>query len=145
MLFFNLQVTCKDGRVEIAHYQDDTVTEAPTCDKTTALLSKKETLGSALLQDTDELTTEWVPKHSVRDVSGCQTLSCAAFLDFTSEQPTADMPEVVQLLWIHVEDPEPSDEILDSSQTRVVSSYRERRKWLYTCRHAADECIQAYW
>ena len=29
------------------------------------------------------------------------------------------MPEVVQLLWIHLEEPEPSDEILDSSHTRV--------------------------
>ena len=105
MSFFNLVVSCKEGIVEIAHYQDDTVTVAPTCDKTTALLSNRETLGSVLLQGTDELTTEWVPKHIVLDVSGCQTLSGAAFLDCTSEQPIADMPEVVQLLWIHVEEP----------------------------------------
>ena len=47
-------------------------------------------------------------------------MSCAALLDYTSEQPKAEMPEVVQLLWIHAEELEPSDGIVHSSQTHVL-------------------------
>ena len=117
MSFFNLVVSCKDGKTEITHYPDDVVTPAPTCPKTTSLLANKGGLKNAA--DTEQLTSDWQPQHTTLDVSGDQPLSCAAFLDFTSEEPKADMPDIVQLFWLFVEEPAPGDEIVDSSGTRV--------------------------
>ena len=93
MAFFNLSVSVKEGKTQINHYIDSVVVAAPDCAKTRALQSKKDDLTAAT--STCQLTDTWMPASS-RDVSGFQPLSCAAFLDFTAEQPTANMPEVVQ-------------------------------------------------
>ena len=55
----------------------------------------------------------------MRGVSGRQALSCAAFLDYTTETPEAALPEVVQLMWVHIEEPDPDGEVLDTSGTHI--------------------------
>jgi hypothetical protein len=103
----------------------DVASEAPACPKSTALLAKAEALKNAA--GTCQLTSTWTPEHAARDVSGSQPLSCAALLDFTSEQPTATMPSVVQILWAHVDEPEPEDQILEKSGQRLwyIASARD--------------------
>ena len=110
MVFFNLSVSCSDGKPQINHYADERAENAPPCEKTDALDGKKDVLTSAT--NTEQLTDVWAPQHTVRDVSGPQPLSCAAFLDFTSEAPQADMPSVVQLCWVHLEEPEPDTDVV---------------------------------
>ena len=114
MAFFNLSVVCA-GRgcsPQINHYSDELMEPAPECEKTASLRAKQQDLAAAT--NTDKLTAVWTPNLS-RDVSGRQALSCAAFLDYTSETPEAALPEVVQLMWVHIEEPDSDGEVLDSS------------------------------
>lgn len=116
MVFFNLSIKCSGGGADINHFPSDVLKDAPTCPKTTALLAKKAQLATATNCTT--LTTTWSP-HEARDVSGEQPLSCCAFLDYTSETPLATIPSITQLMWIHVEEPEPEVQILEASGTRL--------------------------
>lgn len=116
MVFFNVTAKYNAG-LELTHYESEIVTTAPLCPKTTSLLGNKVELQSA--SNTEQLTTDWAPQNVAKDVSGDQPLSCTAFLDFTSEQPNANMPEIVQVPWLHVEEPQPGDGILDQSGSRV--------------------------
>ena len=45
-------------------------------------------------------------------VGGSQPLSCPAFLDYSSSTPEANAPEVVQLTWLHIEEPELTADVL---------------------------------
>ena len=54
---------------------------------------------------------EWHP-HESPDVSGPQPLCCAAFLDLTAEEPAAaNMPSVVQIPWLLVEEPAQDEDV----------------------------------
>ena len=68
MVFFNLSVSCSDGKPQINHYADERAENAPPCEKTDALDGKKDVLTSAT--NTEQLTDVWAPQHTVRDVSG---------------------------------------------------------------------------
>ena len=117
MVFFNLSVNYADGHLSVTHFPGDLVRLAPDhCQKTKALSDQKDTL--TLATNTSTLTAEWTPQQS-RDVSGPVPLSCIAFLDFTSESPEAKMPGVVQVMWVHLEEPEPEVHVRDPSGERV--------------------------
>ena len=90
--------------------------EAPDCDKTRSLRESQEELFGAT--NTEQLSALWTPQ-SAKDVSGPQRISCAAFLDFTTEIPDAAFPEVVQIMWVHIEEPEPDEEILDPTGNHI--------------------------
>ena len=81
-----------------------------------SLRDKQQDLAAAT--NTDKLTAVWAPNLS-RDVSGRQALSCAAFLDYTTETPEAVLPDVVQLMWVHIEEPDPGTEVLDTSGDHI--------------------------
>ena len=118
MAFFNLSVDCSGQGKVFSHYAGELVEPAPECEKTSTLRKKAQELRDAT--NLEMLSTAYTPTHQARDVSGPQPLSCAAFLDFTSEAPTADMPEVTQLRWAHLEEPEPDESVLDpKSQDRI--------------------------
>ena len=76
---------------------------APECEKTASLRAKQQDLAAAT--NTDNITAGRIPNLS-RDVSGRQALSCAAFLDYTTDTPEATLPDVVQLMWVHIEEPD---------------------------------------
>ncbi len=40
-------------------------------------------------------------------------------LDYTSENPAAASPTVSQLMWVHIEEPEPDASVLDTSGDRL--------------------------
>ena len=46
-------------------------------------------------------------------------LSCAAFLDLTSKLPEANLPEISQLMWVHLEEPPEDTSVLHSSGERL--------------------------
>ena len=91
--------------------------QAPECEKTVALRGKAASFKTD--ENTRQLTSAWVPDHVARDVSGSQPLSCAAFLDFTAEQASASMPEVVDLKRLHIEEPQPGETVLNMAGSRV--------------------------
>ena len=116
MVFFNLSVNFADGQLSVTHFPGDVVRLAPDCEKTKALSDQKDTL--TLATNTATLTAEWTPQQS-RDVSGPVPLSCAAFLDFTAESPEAQMPGVMQVMWVHLEEPDTDVNVTDPSGERV--------------------------
>ena len=115
-VFFNLSVNYADGQLSVQHYQSEEVQEAPDCEKTTALRAQKEELTSAT--EIHIMTSDWTPQQP-RDVSGLQPISCSAFLDFTTESPDAKMPSVVQVMWAHLEEPDPDMEVKDTTGERI--------------------------
>ena len=116
MVFFNLSVTYNSGNTNINHYAGEVVVSAPDSAKTIMLASKRDDLASASL--TQSITTVFV-SNVAKDVSGPQALSCAAFLDYTQENTCIQMPEVVQIMWVHVEEPEPDETVTDVAHQRV--------------------------
>jgi len=117
MAFFNLSVICSSrGSARINHYSADLMKPAPECEKTVSLRDKQQELIAAT--NTEMLTVVWTPNQS-RDVSGPQPLSCAAFLDYTTETSGAVLPEVMQLMWVHIEEPEPDGQVVDASGERI--------------------------
>lgn len=116
MVFLNLSVGVEGSKMQTNHWSDSVVKPAPDCSKTQSLQTKQSELTTP--SEANLITTSCTPL-AARDVSGLQPLSCAAFLDFTSGEPKARMPEAMQLLWIHLEEPEPSDNVMESSGQRL--------------------------
>ena len=53
-------------------------------------------------------------------MSGTQTLSCCAFLDFASELPRAEhLPTVVQINWVKVDEPMRGMDVMDKAGQRI--------------------------
>ena len=85
------------------------------CGKTDLLNTKMEELAAAV--NMKSLTTGYASIS--QDVSGPQVLSCAAFLDYTRDNEHATIPDVVQVMWVHMEEPEAGQSILDAPQQRI--------------------------
>ena len=117
LAFFSLTVKAESGGRLINHYEQALVRDAPPCDKTTKLRS--EAVDLTATQDTCQLSTEKIFTAQTRDVSGPQVLCCAAFLDFTSQEPSADMPSVVQVPWLMIEEPACTEPVKDKQESRL--------------------------
>ena len=109
IVFFNLSIAASKDSTDINHYADEVVASPPVCSKTEALTNKKAELAAAT--NTEMLTQTWTPSQG-KDVSGLQPLSCIAFLDYSSATPEAPVPEVVQLMWLHLEEPEADADVV---------------------------------
>ena len=116
MVFLNLLVACSGGSTSISHWNNELVFAAPECAKTDGLREAKDQLSSAT--NLESLTTVWVPSQS-KDVSGPQVLSCCSFLDYTSASPLAAVSQVVQVMWLHVEEPDPQAIVTESTSGRI--------------------------
>ena len=118
LAFFNLTIKVEGDKRLVNHYREAPLHEAPACDKTTHLQAEAATLLAAT--DTKQLTSEreWSPTEA-RDVSGPQPLCCAAFLDYTAEEPSASMPSVVQVPWLMVEEPDEHDQVTIPDGSRL--------------------------
>ena len=57
-------------------------------------------------------------------ISGA-SLSCAAFLDYSTETPQAAVPAVSQLMWTHIEEPAPSENILFHNRLCFLTQLRD--------------------
>ena len=111
LAFFNLTIKMDAGNRVVNHYADALLLAAPDSEKTKHLLAEASTLTAAT--NTVQLSSEkeWHP-HESPDVSGPQPLCCAAFLDLTAEEPAAaNMPSVVQIPWLLVEEPAQDEDV----------------------------------
>ena len=109
MMFFNLSIVVSNGNAVVNHFAADVVKQPPVCSKTEALRNRRTELADAT--NTELLTHAWTPSQG-KDVSGSQPLSCSAFLDYSRSTPDANVPEVVQLMWLHIEEPEVTADVL---------------------------------
>ena len=111
LAFFNLTIKMDAGNRVVNHYPEALLLAAPDSEKTKHLLAQASTLTAAT--NTVQLSSEkeWHP-HESPDVSGPQPLCCAAFLDLTAEEPAAaNMPSVVQIPWLLVEEPAQDEDV----------------------------------
>ena len=111
LAFFNLTIKIDAGNRVVNHYPEALLLAAPDSEKTKHLLAKASKLTAAT--NTVQLSSEreWHP-HESPDVSGPQPLCCAAFLDLTAEEPAAtNMPSVVQIPWLLVEEPAQDEDV----------------------------------
>ena len=118
LAFFNLTIKMEAGNRVVNHYADALLLDPPDCEKTRHLLAQSSTLTAAT--NTLQLSSvrEWNPQDPP-DVSGPQPLCCTAFLDLTSEEPSANMPSVVQIPWLLVEEPAQDDEVTNDDGSRL--------------------------
>ena len=74
-------------------------------------------------QDRKQLTTAhevtWDPDHASQVLAGDALLSCCAFLELASEDPDANLPHLLQVNGMRLEEPEPSDSVVESRGQRV--------------------------
>ena len=111
LAFFNLTIKMEAGKRVVNHYAEALLLAAPDCEKTKHLLEEASTLTAAT--NTVQLSNkkEWQTQESP-DVSGPQPLCCAAFLDLTSDEPTAaNMPSTVQIPWLMIEEPAQDEDV----------------------------------
>jgi len=104
LVFFNL--VCKvspDKQREINHWHDSLLQDSPQCKQTDELLQIFENLRGAT--NTVALTTPFQPTHTSMDVSGEQSLGAVAFMDFTSKNPEAELPPIMQVMHGNLEEP----------------------------------------
>ena len=111
-LNLNCKVTEKEKQVN--HWEDSLLLDAPPGQKKEELLKNFEHLKGATNIVT--LTTPFQPSQSM-DVSGPQNLGAAAFLDFTSKNPDATLPEIIQLMYCNIE--EPTGEVTHESNNQI--------------------------
>ncbi len=111
LAFFNLTIKMDAGNRVVNHYPEALLLAAPDSEKTKHLLAEASTLTAATNTVQLSMEKEWHP-HEAPDVSGPQPLCCAAFLDLTAEEPAAaNMPSVVQIPWLLVEEPAQDEDV----------------------------------
>ena len=103
-VFLNLLCKVDGANKQINHWEDSLLQDPPECKKKEQLLQMFDQLRGA--SNTVTLTTPFAPTSVPMDVSGPQPLGVAAFMDFTSRNPEAKVPEVMQLLHCNLVEPE---------------------------------------
>ena len=126
LAFFNLTIKVQGDTRLVNHYADAPLLPPPDCPKTKHLQAAKDTLLGAV--NTMHMSSEkgWTPQGS-RDVSGPQPLSGAAFLDYTAEEPSANMPSIVQVPWLSIDEPNSDDVVTveDGSRLWLIAKGRD--------------------
>ena len=127
LVFLNLACKVDADCKQFNHWEDSMLCGAPACDKNEELTKDFDKIKGA----TNTVTlTKFTPKSSV-DVSGAQPLAVSAFLDFTSHNPTANLPSVMQIMYATLEEPtgsitpQGSDRIWFITKMRDVSGSSE--------------------
>ena len=96
------------------HWHEAMLAKAPACEKVDGLQKHFADFSGA--SNTKMLTTPFQSKASV-DVSGPQPLTVCAFLDFTSDNPDANMPKVMQGNIVNLQ--EPSGSVVAEGSDRI--------------------------
>ena len=116
LVFFNLSAKRSDDQLQVNHWDDERVRVASDCPKKANLAEKRDDLCSR--ENTVSLTKEWVSKGT-KDVSGPKCLSVAAFLELGAQRPDLQMPDIVQLMWVRIEEPSSDSSVMDKSGSRL--------------------------
>ena len=101
LVFLNLACKVDQGNKQFNHWEDSFLCEAPACKKQIQLATDVDKLQNA---DNTVMLTQWAPKSSM-DVSGPQPLGASAFLDYTSQNANAKLPQVMQIMASMIEEP----------------------------------------
>ena len=121
LVFFNLACKVENDSKQFNLWENSLLCEAPECDKRVQITKEfpkiKDATNSVML-------TKFVPKTAM-DVSGPQSIGAGAFLDYTSQNPHANLPDVLQIMAATIE--EPSGSVTPEGADRIwfVTKFRE--------------------
>ena len=127
LVFFNLACKVDKENKQYTHWENSLLCVAPLCDKHTKLTADFDQLKDAV---NTVMLTKFTPKQSM-DVSGPQAIAACAFVDYTAQNPTANLPKVMQLMLATLEEPtgsviaEGSDRIWFITKLRDTSGAAE--------------------
>ena len=121
LVFLNLACKVDKQSKQFNHWEDSLLCEAPVCDKHTQLMKVFDKMKDAT---NTVMLTNFVPKTSV-DVSGPQTIAASAFLDYTSNNPDAKLPKVMQIMAATIEEPSGSATSEGSDRIWFITKFRE--------------------
>ena len=120
LVFFNLACKVEGDSKQYTHWENALLCEAPPCDKHTKLTEDFDKLKNAA---NTNMLTNYTPTHSI-DVSGPQQIGTTAFLDYTAQNPDANMPEVSQIMLATIEEP--------TGSVTIVNADNSERIWFTT-------------
>ncbi len=110
-----------DGKLELNLSQDRVVDSACSCPRMTQLHDLAATQDFAM--DREQLTTAhagtWDPDQASQILTGEALLSCCAFLAMASDDPNANLPLLLQVNGMRLEEPEPADSVVENTGERV--------------------------
>ena len=120
LLFLNVAAKF-EGRLELNLSQDRVVDSASSCPRLTQLteLAAQDDFAKDREQLTTAHATTWDPDNASQVLTGEALLSCCAFLAMASEDPTATLPQLLQVNGMRLEEPEPADSVVESKGERV--------------------------
>jgi hypothetical protein len=95
--------------------------EAPECDKRNGLTKDFDKIKDAT---NSVMLTNFTPKASM-DVSGPQSIAASAFLDYTSQNPDANLPSVMQIMVATIEEPSGSVNPEGTERIWFIAKFRE--------------------
>ena len=120
LLFLNIAAKY-DGDLELNLWHDRLVTHECSCARMDQL--KELAAQEHFAHDREQLTSKhqggWDPDHASQVLTGDALLSCCAFLAMASEDPQATLPHLLQVNGMRLEEPEPSDAVVESTGQRV--------------------------
>ena len=121
LVFFNLACKVDKDSKQFNHWETSLLCEAPECDKCTQLTKDFDKIKDAT---NSVMLTTFTPKTSV-DVSGPQTIAASTFLDYTSQNPGANLPSVMQIMIATIE--EPIGAVTPDGQERIwfITKFRD--------------------
>jgi hypothetical protein len=127
LLFLNIAAKY-NGELELNLWHDRLVTaECPG-----ARMEKLKELAAQehFACDREQLTAkhqgEWDPDHVSQVLTGDALLSCCAFLAMASDDPNATLPHLLQVNGMRLDEPDPSDAVVESTGQRVFFSTNAR-------------------
>ena len=127
LVFFNLACKVENDEKRFNHWENSMLREAPECDKREKLTDDFDKIKGAT--NSVLLTQQFTPRSSMgrssMDVSGPQSIAASAFLDCTSRNPDANLPNVMQIMAATIE--EPSGSVIAQGTERIwfVTKFRE--------------------
>ena len=120
LLFLNVAAKF-DGDLELNLSHDRVVADECSCPRMTQL--KELAAQEHFAQDREQVSTKhevtWDPDHASQVLTGDALLSCCAFLDMASEEPTAALPNLLQVNGMRLEEPELGDTVVESKGQRI--------------------------
>jgi hypothetical protein len=121
LVFFNLVCKLEEGSKQFNHWDDSLLCEAPECDKRNGLTKDFDKIKDAT---NSVMLTNFTPKASM-DVSGPQSIAASAFLDYTSQNPDANLPSVMQIMVATIEEPNGSVNPEGTDRIWFLAKFRE--------------------
>ena len=113
LMFLNVMVTKVTNGLKVSFFKDEMVCEGAE----DALVQSKDAITGAT--EVEKLTTDFVPTAKI-ETAGPQVMTCAAILNATAEATELEMPEVLQVNFVRIDEPTTGQEVWEKTPYKVI-------------------------